>query len=297
MSIPIETVFMSNSDKARRDPLIKNRIYYTYPESWCNAIKSNPTIGIRDLFIAKSFKHPVIKISYHLYKQTTVTASASSTIINPPISIKNGDVLIDKYFDDEILLKEFVSSINEKLDNVKFNDIFTESNNFIDLQLETINQTKFLESHYEFFINSNDEHCNRLVIESPFNALPSATRTAHVDVSNSYNEYWLTFDVSEMNDDAQKLLTDKEGCEDRSPIYFNDIWDRNSCIIYSNISEQTDSGYLGHTRKQTIQNIKYYKINSNSRSFWIDLFATCDHKAPVVLPPDDEMIIEAQLLI
>ena len=65
-NVPLEVVFMSNSTESFRDPIKKNRIHFKLPDIWCNAIKHDPMIGIRNIFIVKGFKHPRLKLSYSL---------------------------------------------------------------------------------------------------------------------------------------------------------------------------------------------------------------------------------------
>ena len=301
---PIETAFMSNSSMSWRDPLIPNRIHFKLPEQWYNS-SNNAVIGIRNLFIAKSFKNPIIKFSYDLWKHEE---DEPSTLVH------SGSVVCDKYFDDEILLKDFISSqLNPKLDNLDLYSKLDEqvvsggivtSYGFTAEQIAELLQYPFLTTSFEYVVDPvTGEHYNRFVISSPFNDLPDEKRSYDAINQSTATHYSVTYHIAYkvelMNSDAQAMFINQVGGENsfnRDPIYFNHVWDRNSCILFSNIAEQSDSGYLGHTRRQAIPEIKYYKLNGARNSFWVDLFASCDHKAPVILPGSDELIIEAQLL-
>lgn len=304
---PVETAFMSNSDKAWRDPIKKNRIHFKLPETWSNS-RNNSVIGVRNIFISKAFKHPVIKFSYQLMKRVKFNNEESTT--TSEVEGASGSVIVDKFFDDETMLKDFISDrINPELDKIDLENYFDKqvlsqgletTPGLTQASIDTIKDTNYLLTTFEYTIDSStNEHYIRFVISSPFNDLSEDIRSYEYTNTQTYDvvkiTYSLIYDITLLNTDAQNMFKDKQGAYDDNPIYFNQIWDRNSCIVFSSISEQADNAYLGHTRKQVIPVIKYYKINGSRSTFWIDLYATCDHKAPVVLPPDDEVIIEAQL--
>ena len=307
---PIETAFMSNSDNSRRDTLKPNRIYFKLPETWCNS-QNDSVIGIRNIFISKSFKHPILEFNYRLWELVSYPDGTSSSS-----NIYSAKYTIDKFFDDETMMKDCVKTFNEFLSLIditsKLPKYYTITENeqtiihygLTDNKLEIIKNTALLSVSFEYVVDSTTkEHYNRLVISSPFNGLTEETRS-YLDSgafpSPTTVSYYITFDVTLENTDAQSMFGTKEGSGNgiynKDPIYFNNVWDRNSCIVYSNISEQSDNGYLGHTRKQSLQAIKYYPIKGNKNTFWVELYSTCDHKAAVILPEGDELIIEAQLL-
>ena len=304
MKYPIETTFMSNSKNSMRDPIIKNRIHFKFPETWCNSIpQQNRAIGIRNMFITKAYSRPEIKLSYVLKLKSVVG-------YGEPVytDIKTGVINGTKFFDDSTLLKDFIMKINTEFYKMTFEDIFVPSESasgaepegqigFTENQIDIINQTPFFHSYFEYVEEDNGKHKARVVFSSPFNELNEEIRGYYNYDSQTSYTYYFDYDVAYGNNDAISIFgTDKETVSPSGPIYFNNIWDRNACILFSNISEHTDDGYLGHTRKYELTNIKYYEINNNNRTFWIDLFATCDHKAPVILPQKDELFIEAQLL-
>ena len=297
MNVPLEVAFMSNSPDAKRDPIIKNRIHFKLPDNWCNSIANEKSIGIRNIFIAKSFKHPVLKLQCDLMCDTRT--SYLENPVDDTAYVFEKEVILEKYFDDETMLKDFVSTISERINDIIVTNVFTADNGFDQTQLDAIKQHPLMTVSFEYTSDASGNHYNRLVFESKFNELPLSTKIATVtDINESitYYKYYVLFNVTTENTDASTMFADKVGHYDNKPICFNNVWDRNSCIVYSNISEECDNGYLGHTRRSQINPIKYYRVKGSNRSFWVDLYATCDHKAPVVLPADDELFIEAQLL-
>ena len=298
-NIPLETVFMSNSNTSWRDPNIKNRIHFNLPNNWVNRVNNNKKIiGIRNMFISRAFKHPIvsIKFSLNLRFKTYNPGTGSYEILTQEIAKRK--LRVGKFFDVDVVLKDYLIKINQAFKEIDlFNELRFDSEQLPGIMpeyYEDIKSTRFLITYFEFIKPDKHRHNLRLVIKSPFNELPEEKRS--YVTNDTINTYYVNFDISLDNEDANKLFSDKVGGYDEEPIYFNQLWDHNSCILYSNISEECDNGYLGHTRKYSLApSIKYFIVNNNMRSFWVDLFATCDHKAPVVLPQDDELVIEAQL--
>ena len=296
--IPLETAFMSNSTNSWRDPNIKNRIHFNLPSNWVNQINNKKIIGIRNMFIARCFKHPIITVDFSLnlrfrtYNQGTASYETTSQ------EIAKRKLRIGKFFDDDVILKDYIIKINQAFKEIDFiNELKFESEQMPGIGhefYEEVKNTRFLATYFEFDRIETHRHNLRLVFNSPFNDLPEEKRSYYQ--GNTTHTYFINYDIILNNGDADKLFRDKVGGFNDEPIYFNRLWDHNSCILFSNLSDECDNGYLGHTRKYSISpTIKYYIINNNMRSFWVDLFATCDHKAPVILPEDDELIIEAQL--
>lgn len=294
--IPLETVFMSNSSNSHRDPIHKNRIHFTFPDSWTNLNSKEAIVGIRDIYICKTYRHPEIELKYTL---KFMSMQDSPQVIT---NVKSGQVRYDKFFDDQTLLKDFISGFRSVMKSqIKFDDVFTLSNDFIEEQITEINKVDFLTIYFEFVKDPNtNEHYSRLVINSPFNNLPVTYRTRIITESASSYRYFIEFEISSINDDAKILFNYDPSIHKSSNtnIFMNNIWDRNSCILYSNLSYMSDGSFLGHTRKLNLPKLKYYVLNSSNRSFWVDLYSTCDHKSPVYLPDDnkEELFIEAQLL-
>ena len=297
-NIPLETAFMSNSDNSWRDPNIKNRIHFTLPNNWVNRVDNKKIIGIRNMFISRAFKHPIITVNFslNLRFKTYNPATYSFDITNQEIA--NRKLRIGKFFDVDSVLKDYIEKINQSFKEIDFiNELKFETEQLPGINpeyYEDVKNARFLATYFEFIKLDSHSHNLRLVINSPFNDLPEEKRS--YITNDTTNTYYVNYDVILENEDANKLFRDKVGGYDDKVIYFNQLWDLNSCILYSNLSDECDNGYLGHTRRYPlIPSIKHYVVNNNMRSFWVDLFATCDHKAPVVLPEDDELIIEAQL--
>ena len=73
-------------------------------------------------------------------------------------------------------------------------------------------------------------------------------------------------------------------------------WTRRSCMITSSIAYEAHDNYLGFSRDYAYDPIKYYRITSDHKRFWIDLWESRDNSIPVVLPKGDQIFIEAIVL-
>ena len=72
-------------------------------------------------------------------------------------------------------------------------------------------------------------------------------------------------------------------------------WTRHQCFVKSSIALNDKNNILGHTRNDPYTPIKYYRLYCSVKKFWIELYETRYHQAPVVFPDDkrDDLIIEA----
>jgi hypothetical protein len=61
-----------------------------------------------------------------------------------------------------------------------------------------------------------------------------------------------------------------------------EIWDRKALYILSSIATSSDKrSYLGHTRTVDYHPIKYFRLDSDDKEFWVDFYSTRDHTVPV----------------
>ena len=290
-NIPLETAFMSNSSRAWRDPNIKNRIHFRLPDNWVHQISNNSkVIGIRNMFIARSYKHPIIEVTCKLMQEIYTKGSSSTPPTTTEQEVATRRIRIDYFFDYDTELKDYVNHINKMCETIDFSNNFTVKNDNNSAGLtkdayETLKQLSNVITYYEYLPDSNNNNFNysRVVFESPFNTELNDIRSYWTINSMTSTEMCITyfnkFDVVLLNEDAESILKNREGTDNEQSIYYNNIWDRNSCIVFSNISEECDNGYLGFTRKQgTIAEIKKYNINDRVNTFWIDLYSSKDRK-------------------
>ena len=282
--IPQETVFMSKAKTSYQDKLIKNRIHFTFPKNWSTNQNKTNIIGIRSLYITKGYRNAEISIIIAL---KSIDSTSNEKVL------ESHTIKIDKFFDDYTLLKDFITKINNNINGIEWTN--QDAPNF--------KQDQALRCYFEFIedTNNTDFHRSRFVIKSPYNDLREDDRTVETGSGLvEWTTYYIEFQIVSINKDCQQLLnfTDDTREDISQPLYTFDVWDRNSCVLFSNLAYMAEKSFLGHTRKHENKNIKYFELTNNNQSFWVDLFAAVDHKAPVYLPDDEkeELYIEAQLL-
>lgn len=282
--IPQETVFMSKAKTSYQDKLIKNRIHFMFPKNWSTNQNKTNIIGIRSLYITKGYRNAEISIIIAL---KSIDSTSNEKVL------ESHTIKIDKFFDDYTLLKDFITKINNNINGIEWTN--QDAPNF--------KQDQALRCYFEFIedTNNTDFHRSRFVIKSPYNDLREDDRTVETGSGLvEWTTYYIEFQIVSINKDCQQLLnfTDDTREDISQPLYTFDVWDRNSCVLFSNLAYMSEKSFLGHTRKHENKNIKYFELTNNNQSFWVDLFAAVDHKAPVYLPDDEkeELYIEAQLL-
>jgi hypothetical protein len=62
-------------------------------------------------------------------------------------------------------------------------------------------------------------------------------------------------------------------------------WDRHNVLIKSNLSKNSDY-FIGYTRNQTITPIKYYRLTSESKRFWVEFYSSQEYTRPSIFPVD-----------
>ena len=81
-----------------------------------------------------------------------------------------------------------------------------------------------------------------------------------------------------------KVINDNPLPEDYvTEMNFYDVWDRHSCKVFSRIASDSNRGYIGNSQV-VFSPIKYFKINSTDKKFYIDFYNSRNIKCPTVLP-------------
>lgn len=282
--IPIETVFRTGDPLyARQDKNYPNRYHFRLPDNWTNDINKDAIMGIRSLFTTKSNRLVSfdIRTVYSIYSDTNQLVKSYS----------NTDITFYKFLDDSTQFKNLSDAFFTECQQLKFKP----SNLGLTAPFEYLTNITPLDLHYKY----ENHKCN-LYFTPNFNNVPIELRTFQQD--NHTRHLLFEYKIYNLNEDAKALFnTDQDNLNTElttTETKTENIWDRNSIIVYSNIVSDSDNQYIGHTRKYNNSVIKYYQVKGYSNEFHIDLFSTGDHQCPVELPKDgkDEIFIEAQLL-
>lgn len=296
--IPQETVF-TTSDRSITDerqpkrcwvdPNKKNRYHFRYPTNWSSMNMDNFVIGIRDLYITQRFKHLELTIAIHVWVNDTVNNTTYEKID------LYHELSIDVMFGDAKTLQTITSAITKMAEENSVN--FKGKIPHIEYRDEIVATHGYADNP-----NGNGR-ISTFNIQTYYNDLPEDFRTISElnddgETFKIYDTYSLTFEIVEINDEARKFFH-YEGdtrTNQADPIITYNVYDYNSCILYSSLSTIDDDLFLGHTRQYAINPPKYYEVKNSNKSFWVELYATSDHTAPVYLNDGDDLYIEAQLI-
>ena len=73
------------------------------------------------------------------------------------------------------------------------------------------------------------------------------------------------------------------------------IWTRYNCYVLSSLAVDDVNNFLGHTRPQSYMPLKYYRLSSKVKRFWIELYENRYHDVPVALPVERIILTMIQM--
>ena len=290
--IPQETLFKTNSLSSWRDPTKKNRYHFKFPNNWITTAQKDSIVGIRSLYIIPSYKHILIDIKVNVIY---LDHSSFEWQVDP---IDNIVVRTEMLILENLKLIDILKQININIsEQFKPESIIFDSNYLSFLKCFVYNKTI-----------SESEHDLQFIIKSDYNEMSVDERSKEVVINNvTYNrQYMIAFEIDEINDEARALFhfeVDDNGNvigrdgDITDPFITHGLYDYNECVVYSDLACMTEDSFLGHTHHYAFTPIKYYELKNNNQSFWVDLYSASDNKVAVELNKDDNLYIEAQLLM
>ena len=78
-------------------------------------------------------------------------------------------------------------------------------------------------------------------------------------------------------------------------IELKNLWDRHTCKVYASFANQANHNYLGNTHVYFTP-IKYYKLNSRDKRFWLELYSARNPNIPMRLPDHEGFVMEMQFM-
>ena len=154
-----------------------------------------------------------------------------------------------------------------------------------------------LEQPSDILIDNNDYYCDYLITpnnddsykkcykwpdnqEKPENAYPYLLKTSDI----SYEDKCFVFDSDTrnfLNIGSNKGQNPVEYvCKYHRNLYFHNVRTDIKCRIAASFANQSNHNIIGKTN-ETFENIKYYKINDNGDSFWIECYDNDDISIPI----------------
>ncbi len=263
--VPQEVVFHTST--AEKDQHVDNRYWFTFPQQWCNQIDKDSIIGIRNIYLTKHNRH-----------------------INFNFTVLLCEYREDGDYDINDCKAKYKSTVNVYLDTddtvkyvcKKFNESYPDN---FETEYEAsgfVHEWTDWEVELSYF--HEDGQCNLLI------GRPTGTDSYYVYDGVSY-VYIIT--VEPLNDETKILMGIDDIKTDFNRVLVP-IWSRYQLYLKSSISNEADDQFLGHTRNSQYTPIKYYRLTSDFKKWWIELYDTRDHRCEVILPSDglDEVYIE-----
>lgn len=260
-----EFVYIFNDDTGKnnktivyRDKEIFNRFWFEYPPEWRTANVKDRYIGFRSFYVSKIYRHLQFDLEITIRDESFLNPE---NVITVPVHnrIRYEEYLTTLYFDLRNCVKEY------------------------------------LELHKDEYINMPVPEWNKIRMDRDFTKEDGITKYCN-KLFYEDDDVDITFAILNPNSDAKAILNINGDVSSRRIVYFNNLWDRHSILLQSNIAVNNSKNYLGFTNKN-YNPIKYYKINSQDTKFYIDLYHGHYQNIPVNLPNDEKEQIILEIVI
>ena len=296
INIPIPTESSLFSEDGEIDPELKWRWWFKLPDIWTTSNIGEKIVGIRSIYLMKNRR----KIEYTLHlKKYKYTKTDDAEMIEDE-TVNTLTVRMVSWLPVDKDLREF------------YVDMFAQVN----AAIEENNKTK-TPQQIAFEMNNTDVYRRDIQMDGVFEK--HQNRRSFVEQIYCPNKYadeiidgttYFTkcmFKITDVNEDFDLIfnINDNPLPEDYvTEMNFFDVWDRHSCKVFSNIASDSNRGYVGNSQI-VFMPIKYFKINSTDKKFYIDFYNSRNIKCPSVLPYkkkedgstlNEPFIIELQLM-
>ena len=78
-------------------------------------------------------------------------------------------------------------------------------------------------------------------------------------------------------------------------IEFKNLWDRHTCKVHASFANPSNHYYVGNSHVHFTP-IKYYKLSSTDKRFWIEFYSARNPDIPVRLPDCEGFVLEMQFM-
>lgn len=259
--IPQEVVFKATSKN--QDGKILNRYHFEFPPQWTKQLDKDAVIGIRSIFLTKKNRFIKFKFNINLsrldseeYQTDFARSGTFGCFLDQNESIEK---LCGTWSSHWLEYSKITEGEELGIDLEKYDIVL----NYI----YTVNQCLFMlglpYKDNDTIVKNGVEYNVKIYLEA---------------ISDDFKSI---FGSDILTASARILIP---------------CWSRKSCMVTSSIAEEADGNYLGHTRDYAYDPIKYYRITSKHKRFWIDLWDSRENNIPVELPYDDQLWIEAIIM-
>ena len=296
LNIPIPTETALFSEDGEIDTELKWRWWFKLPDIWTTSNIGEKIIGIRSIYLMKNRRK--IKYTIHMkkYKYSYIDSGimihdeTENELIVPIVSWLPVEKDLREFYID--MLRYLNSAIEENNKTKKPEQVAFEMNTQTaykrDIQMDGV---------FEKYEN------RRSFVEKIY--CPNKYSPEIIDGTTYYTK--CMFKITDTNEDFDLIFNKNQNPLPEDYVIemnFYDVWDRHSCKIFSNIASNSSRGYIGNSQIE-LNPIKYFKINSTDKKFYIDFYNSRNIKCPSVLPYkikedgstlNEPFIIELQLM-
>lgn len=264
--VPYEVMFKLSD--AIQDPTKKNRYWFNFPSQWADQVDKDPIIGIRDMYLTKT-----------------------NRFIDFDMTIQFVESLASLYWTQKVYHVTFFLEGAEEINSfcIKFNSYLKDN----DFPSTTSSALEYAEDNYDwndlykhitcyYYYDAND-HQVKLRFGKTLSCPESVTVN---DTSNQTHTAYFKIGIQANNEDTIALFGSANLFYDLDEVTIP-IWSRYNCYLLSSLAENDVNGFLGHTRPLGFTPIKYYRMHSKNKKFWIELYETRYHDVKVTLPIDN----------
>ena len=280
VNIPIPTETALFSEDGEIDSELKWRWWFKLPDIWTTSNIGEKIVGIRSIYLMKNRR----KIEYTLHlKKYKYTKTETAEMIEDE-TVNELAVKLVSWLAVERDLREFYSDMLGQVNTA----------------IEENNKTKKPEQ-VAFEMSAKDPNKRDVQMDGVFESYQN--RMSFVEKIYTRCKFMIT----DTNEDFDLLFNINDNPLPEyhvNKIDFYDVWDRHSCKVFSNIASDSNKGYIGNSQVD-LNPIKYFKINSTDKKFYIDFYNARNIKCPTVLPYkkrddgttlNEPFVIELQLM-
>ena len=311
--LPTETALFSNDGVI--DSEKKWRWWFTFPDSWTTSNIGEKIIGIRNIWLNES-RHKfqfILRLQKYLYYDN---GSGAAEVYEPSMNSLEVKITvwmpIEKdfrviYFHIIKQLKVAIIENEKKKDPEQISFYMDEVDaNINDFQLDGViepyqNRYSFVE---KMFCRDTHDYPEK-EITTPSGEVLNCMTMCKFSISNYNDDFKLVFNVMTEEDVQQGIYNEGEKNLLPTDTYlvrfdYYDVWDRHSCKLFSSFAVDSNRGYIGNSTVDMIP-IKYFKINSTDKKFYIDFYNSRNINCPSVIPYQNDatgkMIMSEQFII
>lgn len=263
--VPQEVVFKSNT--AEKDQIKPHRYWFKFPEQWVNQLDKDAIIGFRDMYIARHARYVQFEIIV-ICIDTTDESNWFGLVGKQRFWLDNDETIekIPKQWEEFWFV------------NMKLND------------------SEGSEKLKEKFYNKDLLDCWYMNGELIFGRLPYKDRLEYENEDGTIHEAELGIIIYPESSDCEAMFVNNLFSVAIGELKIR-CWSRHQAYLTCSISNEAEDNFLGYTRQQSYYPLKYYRLTSKDKKFWVELYESRCHGVPIILPEDNKDILTIEAII